>query len=184
MDRLETHHDSWQVAAISRNRVEWAVGCLASMSLGATWVPMYEQQRLKECEYILSDSGAKLLLVGDERLYDQTRRFKGSLPNLQDIWTFDVDVPARMAGVTEPMVTEAKAAAPHVTAEDVAVLIYTSGTTGLPKGVALTHGNLCSNIHGMLEIVRPEDMPDARSLSFLPWAHSIGTDRTHGCMHG
>jgi long-chain acyl-CoA synthetase len=120
------------VAAISRNRVEWAVGCLASLSLGATWVPMYEQQRLKECEYILHDSGAKLLLVGDERLYDQTRHFKGSasLPALQEIWTFDVDVPARMAGVTAAMVTAAKAAAPAVGEADVAVLIYTSGTTG------------------------------------------------------
>ncbi len=130
-----THFDSTrlnQVAAISRNRVEWAVGCLASMSLGATWVPMYEQQRLKECEYILADSNAKLLLVGDERLYDQTRHFKGSsaLPGLRDIWTFDVDVPARMAGVTEAMVMGAKAAAPAVRADDVAVLIYTSGTTG------------------------------------------------------
>jgi hypothetical protein len=54
--------------------------------------------------------------------------------------------------------------------------------TGLPKGVQLTHGNLCSNIHGMLEIVRPEDMPDARSLSFLPWAHSIGAlCERYGC---
>jgi long-subunit acyl-CoA synthetase (AMP-forming) len=34
-------------------------------------VPMYEQQRLKECEYILSDSGAKLLLVSKERIYDK-----------------------------------------------------------------------------------------------------------------
>lgn len=194
------------MAAISKNRVEWAVGCLAAQSLGAAWVPMYEQQRLKECEYILSDSGAKLLLVGGERLYDQTRHFKGALPGLQDIWTLDMDVPARIGAVTEAQVAEAKAAAPVVGAEDLAVLIYTSGTTGAcntkgrmhvlacerskrrspahtlhthpptgtPKGVELTHGNLCSNIHGMLEIVRPEDMPDARSLSFLPWAHSIG----------
>lgn len=29
----------------------------ATFSLGAVWVPMYEQQRLKECEYILKDSG-------------------------------------------------------------------------------------------------------------------------------
>jgi hypothetical protein len=32
---------------------------------------MYEQQRLKECEYILTDSGAKLLLVSRERIYDK-----------------------------------------------------------------------------------------------------------------
>lgn len=32
---------------------------------------MYEQQRLKECEYILKDSGAKLLLVSKETIYDK-----------------------------------------------------------------------------------------------------------------
>ncbi len=41
---------------------------------GAVFVPMYEQQRLKECEYILSDSGAKLLLVSKERIYDKVIR--------------------------------------------------------------------------------------------------------------
>lgn len=47
----------WQVAAISANRIEWAVCAYATFSLGAVWVPMYEQQRAKECEYILKDSG-------------------------------------------------------------------------------------------------------------------------------
>ena len=165
-----------KVAVFSRNRVEWAVGCMASLGLGATWVPMYEQQRLKEVEYILKDSGAKLLLVGSEEMYDKTRHLLqgGLVPALQDIWTFDVDVPARMARVTPALVAQANAQPPTIQPDHVACLIYTSGTTGTPKGVELTHGNLCSNIHGMLEVVRVEDMPDARSLSFLPWAHSIG----------
>ena len=119
-----------QVAVLSRNRVEWAVGCLATMSLGAAWVPMYEQQRVKECEYILADSGAKLLLVGDETMYDKTRHCLGRVPTLRDVWTFDVDVSARMDAVAPGSVEEAKAAAPLVRPEDVAVLIYTSGTTG------------------------------------------------------
>jgi len=47
------------VAAISANRIEWAVSAYACFSLGAIWVPMYEQQRLNECEYILRDAGRK-----------------------------------------------------------------------------------------------------------------------------
>lgn len=31
--------------------------------------------------------------------------------------------------------------------DDVALLQYTGGTTGVPKGAALTHGNLTANIH-------------------------------------
>jgi acyl-CoA synthetase (AMP-forming)/AMP-acid ligase II len=38
-------------------------------------------------------------------------------------------------------------AAPHPDA--LALLMYTSGTTGLPKGVMLTHANLCANAHAI-----------------------------------
>lgn len=56
-----------QVAAISANRVEWAVCAYATFSVGAVWVPMYEQQRLKECEYILKDSGREGAREGGRR---------------------------------------------------------------------------------------------------------------------
>lgn len=48
--------------------------CASTCCAGAVYVPMYEQQRTKECEYILSDSGAKLLLVSKERIYDKVTR--------------------------------------------------------------------------------------------------------------
>jgi len=46
-----------RVAAISDNRVEWAVGAYATYSLGAAWVPMYEAQTQKDWIYILRDCG-------------------------------------------------------------------------------------------------------------------------------
>lgn len=61
------------MAVISSNRMEWAVAAYGAFSLGAAYVPMYEQQRVSECEYILKDSGAKLLLVSKERIYDKVR---------------------------------------------------------------------------------------------------------------
>jgi long-chain acyl-CoA synthetase len=56
--------------------------------------------------------------------------------------------------------------------EDVACLIYTSGTTGNPKGVILSHQNMASNVSAVHEVFPM--MPEDRSLSFLPWAHSFG----------
>ncbi len=54
--------------------------------------------------------------------------------------------------------------------EDLMVLLYTSGTTDLPKGVMLTHKNLCSNFNSLkkMKIFSPRDT----ILSILPLYHS------------
>jgi long-chain acyl-CoA synthetase len=56
---------------------------------------------------------------------------------------------------------------------DLATIIYTSGTTGKPKGVELTHQNICSNVTGVNELLKVELQSNV-SLAFLPWAHVYG----------
>jgi long-chain acyl-CoA synthetase len=58
-------------------------------------------------------------------------------------------------------------------ADDVATIIYTSGTTGRPKGCVLTHRNMDSNISNALPGLTDYVHPDARTLLFLPLAHSF-----------
>ena len=53
--------------------------------------------------------------------------------------------------------------------DDWTTMIYTSGTTGLPKGVMLSHRNLCSNFLAHAQ-VNPMDS-SCRALSFLPLNH-------------
>ena len=38
---------------------------------------------------------------------------------------------------------------PELEADQPTVLLYTSGTTGTPKGVPLTHRNLCANLQAL-----------------------------------
>jgi acyl-[acyl-carrier-protein]-phospholipid O-acyltransferase/long-chain-fatty-acid--[acyl-carrier-protein] ligase len=53
-----------------------------------------------------------------------------------------------------------------------AVVLFTSGSEGVPKGVALTHTNLLSNMRQMLAVTDIKD--DDRMFNCLPLFHSFG----------
>jgi long-chain acyl-CoA synthetase len=162
-----------KVAAIANNSVEWAVGAYATYSIGAHYVPMYEAQLPKEWEYILNDSGAVLLLVSTEDIYDKVSSFIGKVGNLRHIVVFYADSSKDYSYERHLEHGEANPVDPYYPESDeVAGLIYTSGTTGNPKGVVLSHGNFCSNINAVQDIF-PMSQEDT-SCSFLPWAHSFG----------
>jgi long-chain acyl-CoA synthetase len=55
--------------------------------------------------------------------------------------------------------------------EDVAVLQYTGGTTGVPKGVMLTHANLCANARQSMAWNTVLKEGEERILAVLPFFH-------------
>eukprot|EP00904_Undaria_pinnatifida_P004741 jgi/Undpi1/14268/HiC_scaffold_9.g03917.m1 len=177
-----------KVGIVSNNREEWAVCAYATYSLGAVFVPMYEEQRPEDWRYILQDSGAKCLFVATKEVYRETYHFAGVQGNVQHVFCFEE--PEGKPGSFKSLLNANKgkrvpAYLPHP--EELATLIYTSGTTGKPKGVMLSHGNIISNIVGLRAIL-PDDLVSChdRSLSFLPWAHCYGqTAELHALMaHG
>ena len=60
----------------------------------------------------------------------------------------------------------------RVTPDDVSFIQYSSGSTSDPKGVCLTHRNLCTNIRAIVE--RTQWMQDDQSLSWMPLTHDMG----------
>ena len=57
-------------------------------------------------------------------------------------------------------------------ADDLAFIQYSSGSTSDPKGVCLTHANLCTNIRAIIEGLHWTE--DDRSLSWMPLTHDMG----------
>lgn len=162
-----------RVAIICNNSPEWAVGAYATYGLGAQYVPMYEAQLVKEWDYILRDSGTRVLLVANAEIEAKTRPFIDSIASLEHV--------INLSGTAEDQTTykgllkagrNQPVPAVNPADEDICGFIYTSGTTGNPKGVLLSHGNITSNINAIHEIF-PMSSEDV-SLSFLPWAHSFG----------
>lgn len=169
-----------RVAVISNNRHEWAVGAYACYTLGASYVPMYEQQQEKEWKYILDDCGAKVVFAATDSISTKVKGLQAELPKLEHVIRYtgtehETDSFAcllRRGAETPVPVISPKGA-------DLCSLIYTSGTTGNPKGVMLSHANMARNVMAIHESfpMAPEDC----SLAFLPWAHVFGqTVELHG----
>jgi long-chain acyl-CoA synthetase len=140
---------------------------------------MYEAQLDRDWQYILKDSGSKMLLVSKESIYNRVKDYTGSVGEVQSVLCFEAPEASEHSYAFEMSKTpynESAIVPPHMpVADDVATVIYTSGTTGKPKGVELTHKNLCSDMLGVKSIF-PQDVFDeeVRAMSFLPWAHVFG----------
>jgi long-chain acyl-CoA synthetase len=170
-----------KVAIIADNRVEWAVACYATYGLGASFVPMYQAQLAKEWHFIIEDCAAKAAIGATNAIAEQLRKMRAEIPTLEHV--IGLELPASDDHSYAALIEAGRARpvpAGSPKGEDVAGLIYTSGTTGLPKGVILSHGNICSNVNAIHQIFIFD--PDDRSLAFLPWAHSFGQTCELHCL--
>ncbi|MCB9726910.1 MAG: long-chain fatty acid--CoA ligase [Deltaproteobacteria bacterium] len=169
-----------RVAIISNNRPEWAIAAYATYSLGAQFVPMYEAQLPKEWEYILEDSGAKVLIVPNNAIHEQTKDFPDHIDSLAHVIDLEGEASKRCYASLLKVGRDNPVPSVKPDPSEVCGFIYTSGTTGKPKGVLLSHGNITSNINAVHAIF-PMSADDV-SLCFLPWAHSFGQTVELHCM--
>jgi long-chain acyl-CoA synthetase len=158
-----------RVALVASNRVEWAVVAYAAYGLGAAIVPMYLGQPPSEWEFIIADSGSKVVASSTEA-HDKLAGLPAKIPTLRHVVGLDLpDDDPRSYGALTAGPVDAPVVEPRP--EDVAGLIYTSGTSGMPKGVVLTHLNITANVDAVLDIF---ELDREVTLSFLPWTHSFG----------
>lgn len=151
-----------KVALLSSNMPNWSISYLAITSAGMIAVPILPDFSTEELEMILAHSEAKALLVSD-RLFSKLP--KAAIEPLR------VVIRTKNLGVISSNPDPAgKGSVSVPRPEDPAVIVYTSGTTSKPKGVMLSHANLCAQIlmSGTIFPVHPDDT----FLSVLPLAHT------------
>jgi len=165
-----------KVSILGNTRPEWTYFDYAALSIGAVVVPIYQTNSPEECQYVLENSDAKVVVVEDDEQLEKVRGVRERLPKLQHVIRMTgssddaislEDLAGRAAG--GPAEWEQRWSS--VTKADVCTFIYTSGTTGPPKGCVITHGNY----RAMLDMINETSVVEQEDVTYLylPLAHSF-----------
>ena len=144
-----------RVAILSANRFEFLTAVHGIMRAGLVAVPVNFKFPPATIDYIVHDSGAKLVFCDAPR-FDNA---PGDLPRIR----FDGEG-SEFAGFLRPGPFAAVAA----TRDEPAMFLYTSGSTGRPKGVVLSHQ---SHIWVVETRMAAQDMMRHRFLVAAPLYH-------------
>jgi len=171
-----------KVAIMSNNSPRWAMSDYGILCSGNVTVTIYPTLVQSQVDYIINDSGSKLIFVENKIQMDKAIKSQENCHDLEyiivmnDTYDGDNDRVMNFLDFLElgnkyindneyNLENITKATKPN----DLLTLIYTSGTTGTPKGVMLSHENLCSNIIATTTLVEFTD--NDILLSFLPLSH-------------
>jgi long-chain acyl-CoA synthetase len=168
-----------RVSILCRTRPEWTYCDFGATEAGTCVVPIYPTNSPEECEWVLSDSGARVVICEDATQVAKIAEVRARLPALEHVIVID----AEGAPADAIPLADLRAKGSHgdrsaldrriaaVKADDPFTIIYTSGTTGPPKGCVLTHGNYRA-ILTMAQSTRAVENDELTYL-YLPLAHSF-----------
>ena len=177
-----------RVVLLSENRPEWLIADVAIMAAGGVTVPAYTTNTVADNNHVLTDSGARGVIVSTRALAKQLLPAALEAPDCRWVISIEDLEPGQggpgQGGPTElhgwAGVVERGAARPDDVAEvvaratrrDTACFIYTSGTGGVPKGVMLSHGAILCNCMGAYHLLEQIGLGGEVFLSFLPLSHA------------
>jgi long-chain acyl-CoA synthetase len=151
-----------RVALQLPNVTAFPIAFYGALIAGAVVVPINPQLKAREVQYYLSDSGARLVVVGEQ---SAEAGMEGAAAAGTGALVVSprgpAEMPTKRAGLVERNNT------------DTAVILYTSGTTGEPKGAELTHANLASNARTFVDTILRAG-PDDVIMGCLPLFHVFG----------
>lgn len=133
-----------------QNSLEYIVSLLGTMAAGMVAVPVPPDMEINRLQRIISLAAPTRILASGAWL----KKF-------------------RAATASQPVMTAAMESAygRHVP-DELAAIMFTSGSTGVPKGVMLTHGNLCANAASIVKYLQISS--NERAAVVVPFYHAMG----------
>jgi long-chain acyl-CoA synthetase len=168
---------------LAENRPEWAYADLGAQSMGIIGNGIYPTSSPEQVEYILRDSGTRVLFVEDDEQLEKALTVRAHCPALERIVVMELK---GLRGFADPQVVafadflargvelanragDFDAAIDAGKQGDVGFLVYTSGTTGPPKGAMISNRNIMFQIDVAPEFLGIGELD--KTVSFLPLCH-------------
>jgi len=160
-----------RVAVLGENSPDWASSYLGVQCSGAVAVPVDSLMPPSGIRHILSDSGARVLLV--------SKKFSSVIEDMAGVSTLEKKVCFEKVDFGDYLLladvidegSKTRTELPKRNLDEMASILYTSGTTGHSKGVMLTQRNIASNVAAASRIL--EIGTDDTFISVLPVHHSF-----------
>ncbi|HYP48969.1 MAG TPA: AMP-binding protein [Thermoleophilaceae bacterium] len=176
------------VALMLSNRPEFHFADSAVMHLGATPFSIYNTYSPEQIEYLVGDA-ANRIVITEQAFLERLMEVKRADNALEHVVVVDGDAPEGALTLDEVAGQgdadfDFEGSWRAVEPDDTLTLIYTSGTTGPPKGVQISHNNICETVRSYDAII---GFPDGgRVVSYLPMAHIAERNVSHylGMMCG
>ena len=181
-----------RLAVYLQNVPQFIIAMVATWKAGGVMVSINPMSRQRELDYLLRDSGAKVLVCLED-LYATVAESVVPGTGVQLVLTtseleFQSRNDERLLGAVTRRPFEATTdfsaligentgrTPPPVTfdGDDVAFLTYTSGTTGVPKGAMNTHRNVVFTAQVYRDWMRLQDSPEPSVLGLAPLFHITG----------
>lgn len=189
-----------RVAVMLPNIPQTVISFYAILQAGAIAVPVNPLYQEREIEFIMKDSGAKVIITLDmlynrvERVMKQTDLEHIIVTSIKDYLPFPKNIVYPFIQAKEqgkpPTITSSNSThlftqtlkskesvlkeVPINFEEDIAILQYTGGTTGFPKGVILTHQNLVANTSMCRQWLYKMEKGKEKMLAVMPLFHVYG----------
>ena len=156
------------VGILGENSYAWILTHFAVTCGGGVAVPIDKDLDTEEITRLLKDSGCEVLFHSNTYA-DVAASLRQALPqlrlqNMKTIQDLIASGDAAFAGGSQAFFQR------ELSPDSLASVVYTSGTTGMPKGVMLTHSNLCACMYGSASNVTIA----GTSLLVLPLHHAFG----------
>jgi iturin family lipopeptide synthetase B len=130
------------IAALMVDRsVDMVIGILGILKAGGAYLPIDPEYPQDRIDYMLKDSGAKILIKKSEI------RISKSETNSNDRNILNVPIVLNFDHLNFDIVSNFEFRASNLSSSELAYIIYTSGSTGKPKGVMVEYGNLMAYLN-------------------------------------